>query len=165
MKWILSVVIVVCCVYVGIGIASYYKKRENLFVELGVFCNKLKNDINFSYKPILEILNETIPTLKSPLKEILIQYSQMIEVGEFTNFSNLKNIKSSYLKQNEIDIIVQFLSQIGKSDAINQNAVISSFEGNFNSFKNDCNLEKKKYSSLYVKLSLLIGLLVCIILI
>ena len=165
MKWILSGLIISACVYIGIGVSSYYKKRESLFLEIGIFCNKLKNDINFSHKAVLEILNETIPTFKSPLKDILIQYKEMIEKGEFTSFSNLKIIKSAYLKQNETDIIVQFLSQLGKSDANNQSAVISSFENNFKIFKDDCNLEKKKYSSLYIKLSLLIGLFICIILI
>ena len=165
MEWILSGVIIGACVYIGIGVSMYYKKRESLFVEIGIFCNKLKNDINFSHKTVLEILKETIPTLKSPLQEILSQYKEIIEKGEFTSFSNLKTIKSAYLKQNEIDIIVQFLSQLGKSDAFNQSAVISSFENNFKIFKDDCNLEKKKYASLYIKLSLLIGLFICIILI
>jgi len=164
MKWILSGVIIIACLYIGIGISSYYKKRENLFTEIGIFCNKLKSDINFSHKTVLEILSEITPTFKSPLRDILFQYKKMIEKGEFTNFSNLKIIKSAYLRQNEIDMIVQFLSQLGKSDASNQSAIISSFENNFKIYKDECNLEKKKYSSLYIKLSLLIGVFICIIL-
>lgn len=166
MKWILSVIIVGCCFYVGFGIADYYKKRENLFSELGIFCSKLKSDISFSSKPIQQILNEMIPTLKSPLKNILQQYRAMILGGQFTDFNNINNkISSAYLKQNEIEIIIQFLSQLGKSDCDNENATISAFERSFGEFKKECFLEKKKYSSMYIKLSLLIGLFVCIILI
>ena len=164
MSWILSGVIIGACAYIGIGVSLYYKKREGLFMEIGIFCNKLKNDINFSHKAVLEILNDTIPTFKSPLKDILSQYKKKILDGEFTNFSNLKIIKSAYLKQNETDIIIQFLSQLGKSDAQNQSAVITAFENNFKVFKDECYLEKKKYSALYIKLSLLIGVLICIIL-
>lgn len=165
MKWILSVVIVGCCVYVGVGIASYYKKRESLFSELGIFCGKLKSDIKFSSKPIQDILNEIIPTLKSPLKDILQQYQTMISSGQFTDFKNItEKISSIYLKQNETEIIVQFLSQLGKSDCDNENETISAFEMRFNAFKEECFTEKKKYSSMYIKLSLLIGLFVCIIL-
>ena len=166
MKWILSAVIVGCCFYVGFGIAGYYKKRESLFTELGIFCGKLKSDIKFSSKPLNEILSEIIPTLKSPLKNILQNFLSMISRGEFTDFTNVnKKINSIYLKSGEAEIIVQFLSSLGKSDCDSENETISAFEQRFNDFKSECFKEKKKYSSMYLKLSVLIGLFVCIILI
>lgn len=160
------VVVVGGCVYIGFGIAGYYKKRENLFSELGIFCGRLKSDIKFQSKPLKEILSEVIPTLKSPLKNILNNYLSMISGGEFTDFNNIsKKITSIYLKQNEAEIIVQFLSVLGKSDCDNENQTISSFELRFNELKSECSKDKKKNSSMYIKLSVLLGLFVCIILI
>lgn len=166
LKWILMIVIVGGCVYVGFGIAGYYKKRENLFSELGIFCGRLKNDIKFQSKPLQEILSDVIPTLKSPLKNILNNYLQMILSGEFTDFGNVnKKISSVYLKPSETEIIVQFLSVLGKSDCDNEDETISAFELRFNEFKTECAKDKKKNSSMYIKLSVLLGLFVCIILI
>jgi len=166
MKWGLSLIIIGCCFYVGYGISSYYKKREKLFVELGIFCGKLKNDISFSSKLIEQILQEAMAIFKSPLNDILQKYLMIIKNGQLTDFENInKKINSIYLKSGEIDIIVQFLAQIGKSDCDSENATISSFEQIFLGFKDECFFEAKKYSSMYIKLSLLIGLFICIILI
>lgn len=166
MKWVVSALIVGCCFYIGFGVANFYKKRESLFTELGIFCGKLKSDIKFSSKPLKEILSEVIPTLKSPLKDILQKYLSMIVSGEFTDFNNVsKKISSVYLKDGEAEVIVQFLSMLGKSDCDNENETISAFEIRFNEFKNECFKDKKKYSSMYLKLSVLLGLFVCVMLI
>lgn len=73
--------------------------------------------------------------------------------------------KNNFLSDDEKQTIYLFFKSLGRYDAENQIKEIEHFKQKFESLSLSAENESKKYSSLYIKLGLMFGILVAILLI
>lgn len=162
MKFVLLGVIVFICGYIGYGLSRYYFSRVKLFMSLINFTEKLDTDINFGKAKLLKII-EDFKCDSKDLKKILNGYILCLNEGKScTEDMVFKDIK--ILKDEEKNVILNFLLELGKLDVFNQTKQIENSKFRFKEILEGCNEEKKKYGNLYLKLGIILGLLIALIL-
>ena len=65
MKYVLIIVLIGCCTYVGFGISKYYSNRKDFFSDFVLLLDKLRLDISFSKEKIGDIIASYTPVNKS----------------------------------------------------------------------------------------------------
>lgn len=163
MKLILLFCLVFLCTLIGLGVSKNYKERKRFFEELLTFVQFLKTDIVFGMTKLQKSINTFSQDVKnSNLKSLLNNYCNILKDDGIINQNRLfENIK--ILKNDEIDLLLNFFKGLGKSDVMGQvehfEKMYKRIEIYFNQSKN----EKEKYGNLYTKIGFLIGLFLCLI--
>ena len=143
MKFVLLLIVFITCVYIGFEIKKYFEDRVKLSDAILSFCEYAKKQIDF---------------YNTPKDQIIDQYNSGI----------LKKVLSGesdkLLSVNENNKVQEFLSSIGKYDAQNELNNIEFYKLYFQSLKEKCTQDLQKKGGLSLKLSILIGILLCILL-
>jgi stage III sporulation protein AB len=165
MKFILMAVIVVGVSYVGYGISRYYRKRKRYFSDLILLSERLSVDISFTKDYLVSICSRSVVSFGSDLKNTVNSYIEFLKNNETELTSELIFKKSSLIKEEEKEVVFLFFKSLGRLDASNQISEIENFKNKFIAYKNEAEIEDKKFGSLSFKLALLLALLIVILLI
>lgn len=162
MKTILLCVVFVCCVLIGIGIGSYYKKRRDFYVDVCNFCDYSSSQISFALKKINEIVCDCKNNCQKEFFIYLATYERLL-AGELTSEEFVKQTKINFLTQeekSELDGMFLSLGQMNRDEEIEKIAICKK---NFGGKKVVCNEKFTKYNNLYFKLFFLFGLAIIVI--
>ena len=145
MKYVILIVIVVICAYIGYGLSLYYSNRLKFFRTLMFLFEKINLEINFSQAKLISNFVRCLENLNEVTKEEL--------------FKDLK-----ILSEEEKNMIFIFFLSLGKFDVINQTKQLEGQKEEINKFYKNAEQEAKKFGPLYLKLGIIIGLGVALIL-
>ena len=164
MKIVFLCLIICCCTYIGYGFSTYYRKRLRFFKDACDFASKLIVEINFSKTNLKNIIANSLNVYGSDFKFVLNNFSSYLskEVDSLTSDFLLK--KNFNLGSEDKQTLFLFFKSLGRYDAENQILEIENFKNKLEDVKKQCEVECKKYSSLYIKLGLMLGILIAIIL-
>lgn len=160
-KILLLITIFVCCILIGIGIKNYYKRRKRFYSDLVFFCENCKIYISFAHTKLEEIVNRISCEVGQDFEKLLKNYLKYM-----TNQMDRQvfcDSKINFLTPKERNEIINFLLKLGEFDKqeelerIDANRLV--FEAIKDKVVQDCN----KFSSLYLKLFVILGLTFVII--
>lgn len=124
---------------IGVYLSAYKKKRKQVFSELYEFNEQLILTLKFTRSSIDEIAQ--------PFK-----YVPPILYGEIP------------LTGDDAEFITDYTKNLGKTDALSQVDYLNEKKFLLKKYKEESFADYKKYSSLYVKLFLLIGVMIAVLL-
>lgn len=146
MKIIIGLAIFIFCIIFGFLRSNFYIKKRQYYFDFYSFNKKLKNEIYFLQKPLLEIIKNDKKT------DFIICLEKYFDTNEFI-------FNKDYLTDEEKDFLKNYLNIIGKGDSTSQiqyiETVAEQIDVNYEKSKED----EKKYKPLYIKMSFLIGLM------
>ena len=58
MKILLILIIIICFVFLGVGLSKYYTERKKFFLEFGLFVSNINSNINFGREKIINIIEK-----------------------------------------------------------------------------------------------------------
>lgn len=161
---ILIIVIVACFSLLGYKLAEYYIKRKKFFSSLELLLSSLELDVSFSQEKLKTVIQRNSDNLLS--KELVSICSNVCE--DLNNRKCLdneifKNI--SILRKDEKELLLKFFVSLGRFDAMSQSKEIKAYSTKFSEYYNQASIDCKKYASLFIKLGVIVGLLVCLLII
>ncbi len=160
-KIFLLCVVLVCCISIGIKISKHYAIRERFYKDLCDYFKEYKLKVSYSKQKILEII-DTSRNYGKEFSHFLMEYKRYItcEIDE----TLLTKCNSLYfLNVEERKEVVDMFLSLGTMSK--EEEMEKSRAGEIiNSEKyNKCKIEKSKFSSLYVKLFIILALFIFII--
>ena len=164
-KIFLLCVIFCCCVLVGLKIKEYLKRRLKFYKNFCSFCETLKNKISFSNDKIASILIEQLQeTNDVDFKKFLKVYLDYIQ----SNISKLEFQKKlsreiCFLNKDEQTEVFTFLFNLGSFSKDEEISTISNYLTKISVKIIDLNLKYVKFSNLYLKLFIILGLMLFVI--
>ncbi len=164
MKLFLIITIFVCCVLIGILIKKYYKKRQNFFCDLSSFCENLTNDISYNSEKLDIIIDKNLKLFNSDINQLFCAFKQYIN-GNLSddNFKDNLYKNLNFLHEKERIEIAKFFINLGAFAKDEELQKILNFSNLINPVKTDAIEKNKKFSSLYFKLFLFLGIVFVII--
>ncbi len=123
---------------IGVFLSANKKKRMQVFGELYEFNEQLLLNFKFSRQPINKIAEK-------------YKFVPAVLRGE------------NVLDGADGDVISDYAVNLGKTDALSQIDYLNGRKAALEKYKNESLLEYKKYSSLYVKIFFMIGVLIAVL--
>ena len=142
--------------FLGFKIGNVFKEKEVFYYDFKNFLIYLKSEIGFFRRDIVEII-EAYQTKNKNITMLLGNFKQSLN-GE--NFQ-----KINILSDSENAKIEEFFKGVGVSDCDSQKEYIEKNIEIFSKSYEDAKQQNLKQGIMYKKLSILVGILVCIILI
>lgn len=164
MKLFLILVVFFCCIIIGVLIKKYFVKRQNFFCDLHSFCENLSNDISYNNEKLNLIINKNISIFNSDINGVLILFDSFL-LNKITEqeFKQSVNQKLNFLSEKERYEIINFFINMGKYAKEEELQKILNFVSLINPIKDEVTEKNKKFSSLYFKLFLFLGIIFVII--
>lgn len=163
MKSVLCIGIIAILGYVGYCLSGFYIQRKKFFQSLLSFILGIKSDINFSSKNLNDILSK-VNYAGRDFNTLISNYKDMLQAAGNESAEKLFN-NITILNQEEKEDIFIFFSKLGKLDVFNQIDSIESFICVVKKHYDEATCECKKYSTLYIKLGIIIGAFISLIII
>ena len=151
MKLILGVLLLIISTFIGYIFSEKYKKRKNYYQNFRLFNSRLKNELIFTKKSILELID---------LKEF---DDFIINLNNYFNNVNIEELSLPYLNNEEINFFYDYAKRIGSGDKDSQLQYVNEIDVEISKRFIDAEEKEKKYKALYVKIGFLIGLILLII--
>lgn len=148
MKFFIGIILIVLSTLVGYLFSIKYSERRIFFEDFNKVVIRLKNEINFMQRPVIDVLNSSL----NNDSDVLVVYNSFL----LNNYNYTSNLK--YLSFNEKNFVFDFLSTIGTGDVLSQNKIIDVAIEQSNSFLKQSIDDEKKYKTLFIKLGLLAGI-------
>jgi stage III sporulation protein AB len=148
MKLFIGILLIVLSTIVGYLFSLKYSERRVFFEDFNCLVTSLKNEINFTQRPVIDVINGC---LNKNSDVLLVYNSFLIDKTDYT--SNLK-----YLSFNEKKFVFNFLSSIGVGDSSSQIKIVDVAVEQSNSFLRQAVDDEKKYKTLFLKLGILAGI-------
>ena len=165
MQFIISVVLLMACSYLGYAFGNFYKLREQFLQDLVNFTQILRTEIGFSKEHLLNILKQKKYNFRPQFASFLKSYAKCLEKEDIPTLEVIKaNVNSIYLDEKEQVEVHNLFSFLGTTDSISQINNLSNYLVFFEMFLKDANKEKKKYVGTYSKLGFLTGVFLVILL-
>lgn len=155
-------IFIVCLSWtIGHMVVKRYVFRDKFFKELISFALYLKNNISFRQIKIKDLFFEYSENIKNEFKEEL---KLLIESIEKDNFNNLKS-KLYFLKQEEFNVVINFFSELGNASENIEIGKLELFINKLNFLSHSASEVRNKNEGFIYKLSLMIGVVICILII
>ena len=160
MKIVLSILLILACLYIGISISGSIKKKKEFWEDVVKLCEYLSQNINFGQKKLNEILlsYKTICGIKC--QSLIDTFVDAKGKGGL-----LESFENYFFEESEKKLLLEFFDQIGELDVYNELAKIENYKLRFIKILDKYSEKSKKFSPLIVKLSLIFGIAICIVLI
>lgn len=155
MKIFFGVLAVCLCVAASYKMADKYTERRKFYESFGDFNKKLKNEVYFTRKTIISVLEENSNKNDFFYKSVNEYYHN--------NKQRVRNVK--IFSEEETDFFNKYLEILGVSDGASQIKHIEATENYISDKFSQAVDNEKKYKSLYVKLGFLLGLLIFVLII
>lgn len=148
---------------IGLIISNHYKERKKFFFDFKNFICALKNEINFSLIKIIDAMEKFLSITKNKnLTNLISNYIYILKNKKELSIDGLfKDV--AILTDQEKQNIFLFFNRLGRVDITNQISELDNYIKIFDENYMKVKFESEKYSSLYTKMGLLIGLFVAII--
>ena len=164
MTIILIVIIIFCFGLIGFKLSSYYINRKKFFSSLVLMLSNIEADVVFSRDKLANILRKNIQVCASnDLRTLCEKIIFAIDNKEIITLEAFEQIK--ILRNDERQLLYKFFSSLGRYDAFAQSKEIKTYQLAINDYNKEAQEECKKYSGLFVKLGIIIGILVCLLII
>ena len=152
MKIFLLIIVLCCVAYIGWQIKTSLKKKKVFYEDLVNFCEDYKREVTF-LKCGLDTIIDKCTKHDSAINKVLTQY--------------LKNgtCEINDLRHEDVNDIKVFLAGLGKQDVDGEVNNIEFHKSKFVAKLHEHEKIYDKYGSFSVKMSALVGVLICIILI
>ncbi|MGN1208253.1 MAG: stage III sporulation protein AB [Christensenellales bacterium] len=142
--------------FLGFRIGGKFKEKEKFYYDFKNFLIYLKSEIGFFKKDIVEIV-DNFSTKNFHLNELLQNYKQSLIDKKFN--------KINILNDEENDKLKKFFDGIGVSDCDSQTEYVEKNLEIFGKKYEEAKIENLKKGNMYKKLSILIGILICVVLV
>ena len=164
MKYIILIIIVIICGYLGYGLSLYYNNRLKFFRTLLFLFEKINLEINFSQAKLISILKSFHEeTNNKEIKKLINNFIKCLEINnEVTKEDLFNDIK--ILNNEKKNMILIFFLSLGKFDVFNQTKQLDNQKEELNKLYSNAEQEAKKYAPLYLKLGIIFGLAIALIL-
>ena len=162
LKIILIAIVFACCTLIAFGVRRYYALRQSFYKDLTSFCSDLKLSIQGSNKKLITIIEECKEKYKGEFCLFLCHYEDYL-LNRIPKDEFYLLTKFEYLSTHEKLQICSFFDELGKLTYDEEIEKIVGSERIFQEYGSISTTEQKKYSSLYFKLFVVLGLLVCIL--
>ncbi len=164
MTIILVLIIIFCFGLIGFKLSAFYINRKKFFSSLQILLSNLELDVSFSQDKLKNLIQKNNKNLTSKDLNALCQnIFNLLDKKQMIDYEIFNDIK--ILKKEEKDLIFSFFNSLGRLDAYSQSKEIKSYQNKINEFYNEANDECKKYASLFIKLGIIFGILVCLLII
>ena len=162
MKIFLVLIIFICCVSIGLAIKQYYLRRQDFYRDLFSFCQNTKVYISYSQAKLSEIIEKNLLNCKKDFLYFLQLFHNYL-AGNITKKDFISNSNLVFLDNEEREEVLNFFCQLGNMAKEEELEKIEVNMQNFERKSRKSQEENKKFSSLYVKLFLVLGLAIIII--
>ncbi len=153
MRLVLGLVAFALCVILSMFLSAKYKERKDFFNDFSFFNKSLIKEVGFGQKTLGEMLNR-------------INNNSYFFVKLKSEIFNIKiNAQKNMLKYDEIAYFDEYVSNIGTSDKESQIEYLKTVNEYLKEKVDKTQEEYKKYTALYIKMGILIGLIAFIIII
>lgn len=142
--------------YIGFKFGNRYKEKVDFYNDFSIFLLYLKSQISFLKVDLITIFNQ-YECKNNHFKNLICNLSD--------DFNSYRNINVEILKEDENLQIRRFFEGLGKNDCLTEEDYIKRQIEIFNKKLNDAKDLNLKYGNMYKKLSILLGIFVCIVLI
>ena len=149
MKFFLLIILFSLFVIFGIIVYMYYLYKQKLFFDIVYLCKYFNNNISFNKKNINELLNDCYPNISQSSRY----------------FINNRNRLSKLLPKDNKKTINDFFESLGRGDVTFELNNIDYYLNIFEDLSNKSKDEMKSKATVYFKLIIGLGLIVCILLI
>ena len=164
MKYLIIILSMTLCIYIGYSISKKYKKRSNFFKATVMLCQKFDVQINYSRDRVKMIFEGLDEKHKGQLYGIDKNYIAYLNQENQLDKENLfKSI--SFLKEEEKDILFMFFKNLGRSDVESQSKEVKNFQSRFEELASASSNDMKKYGNIAIKLGIVAGLFIAVVLI
>jgi stage III sporulation protein AB len=158
MKIILISIEILITTLMGFLVSKKYIDRERFFSDFLNFLKDLKINITFSMDDLKIVVNKLLNNVSSnELKKYLKNFVDRLDNDSISLYD------IDILKNDEKNNINIFFNSLGKSDLKSENEKIDNAINNFSILYKVVYNDKNKYSKLYTKLGVIIGLFIAII--
>ncbi len=171
LKSFISLVIIICCSWIGLIYANSYTERSKLLISMLSSMKMLETEIIYSATPLPEILAKVAKKSKKEVGEIFLYTYEILDKKDGHLFSEAWEkavmIKTRHLslKQDDIDILISIGNNLGISDTNDQIKHISlAMEAIKRSYESSL-IGQENNVKLFRNLGILIGITIVIILI
>lgn len=155
LKIFLCVVLVVLCTAAGVALTQKYKQRKVFMHDLHCFNERLLGEVSYTRLPLSSFFDKY---------EYGKDFTSVLQEIKQNRFERVK-IEFRYLADSQKQLVHDYFSMIGKSDARSQENYLNAVRGELEKEKTCTEAEYKKYFGLYTKLGFLFGLIIVILLI
>lgn len=155
MKLILIFIISGLICYIGFKIGGQYWQKQNFYENFCKFLIYLKAEIGFLKSDLIQILSN-YSTNDYNLKKLLNNYIQFLQKNEYVDLQILNDDENFEL--------MEFIQNISKSDCYSIENIIEKYQAIFNKKLENSKQNYLKSGVLYKKLSILLAIFVCIVL-
>ncbi len=154
MNIVIGVLAIIITTYIGLLMSKKFTDKKIFYSNFFEFNKTLKNEIKFSQKSIIEIVNQNknrSDTFNEHLRKVFISK----EKNDFT---------SKFLNPDEITFLLSYVNTIGCSDIKTQSEYLESTNIYLNEKLDSSIKEENKNKKTYIKLGFLVGLIILVIL-
>ncbi len=149
--------------YVGSSLSKNYYRRKYFFEDMLLFCSRVEAEVSFGKNSIVEIVKNSKNSFRKEFKSLISSYLTALDKNSYCNIKDLQEfVDKGLLEDEEHNFVLHFLSVLGKSDVNEQLKSIKSFEYKFKEFYKT-STQKIKEGNLIKKVSIMMGIAVCII--
>ena len=152
-KILVSAAVVAFCVFLGYWAAWKYRARKRFYNQFCTFNERYLTELTYARKPLGEFLKAYSYT--GDFQKMLTTFSEKRTVEQKLNF----------LTKEEQGECGNYLSMLGKGDALSQKNYFSAFQSTLTAKKADSEKQAKSHGELYLKLGLLAGLAIVILIV
>lgn len=163
MKIILAIVLCAITTTIGYGLSKQYKKRKRFFEDIIDFSNKLSGEMRFRSSFVKDVCNAECDNYGNELSITIKAFVNSLDKKQALNINSIQEL--SILTSDDKKSISNFFNSLGKYDLKTQLIEFENHKSNFQVQLQGAVEENKKYSSLFTKLGLIIGLAISIIII
>lgn len=166
LKFILSILIVVCATKLGIEISKKYVFREKELYEFKNAFNMMETKVRYTYEPLKDIFSEIADTTEKSVGRVFRKVSMKIENNPAKRtWEEAIDESQLYIVKEDKDILKGFGKLLGKTDKLGQISEIKLILELLDKQIEKASLEREKNEKLYKKMGLILGVSIVIILI
>lgn len=166
LKFILSILIVVCATKLGIEISKKYVFREKELYEFKNAFNMMETKVRYTYEPLKDIFSEIADTTEKSVGRVFRKVSMKIETNPAKRtWEEAIDESQLYIVKEDKDILKGFGKLLGKTDKLGQISEIKLILELLDKQIEKASLEREKNEKLYKKMGLILGVSIVIILI
>ena len=163
MKLILIVGLCAITRYIGYLLSKQYKLRRDLYVNLKDFVDKISAEIKFKNLSVKDVCLANEKSYNGEFGKVIKSYLKCLDEKKDFSVDQVGVVKN--YTDEERNLITNFFNSLGKFDLKTQIKDMDNFKCRFEEYCEEAKAEYKKYSSLFIKLGLIIGLAISIIII
>ncbi len=159
MKLIICLLLIAACIYLGISLSTAINKKKRFWEDLVKLCEVLTASISFGQKKLREILLEYKQICGNSCSQLIDNFL----FNENNKFPFEVNIKGIIFSIEEENLLKEFFDKIGELDAYNEIIKINNYKLRFDDYLKQQSEKSIKLSPLLIKLSIIFGIIVCIV--